>query len=215
MKKEKEKTVVKLAEEFQTLKELFEERIERTIKTEDDCKVVGDFLNENPNDAFHKKEKRYDGYFNSLKTLKRVFGILPYSGKFNDTTLNQLTRALGFRDWDDYRNQLPKYKLSKEKFDGLFNPDKIVVSKLKEGEIITIGWKPIRFLDAKYLGDFKFEVIEGNLQKQKRGETFHAKKFFIDYSFYADLDISPIEEGYPCLPKIYISMNEEAENIIG
>lgn len=57
-----------------------------------------------------------------------------------------------------------KYIITTE---NLFNPNDIIVSKLKIGEEVTIGWYPIRYVIVKYEGNYNFKVIDGNDSKMK------------------------------------------------
>lgn len=212
---EKKKEIQVFDEELSVLKEKFEEILGCPIITADDYRKINEFLIEKIPNRIKLTNNGNDKYVIHLKTLKRVFNKTPEDQFFSKSTLTILSYALGFKDWDDFLKYIPRFKLTNDDFGLLFNPDEIVVSELKEGDIVTIGWKPIYYIEVKYLGDFVFRVLGGNLDKMKNAKEFRARKFILDYSSCANLDSETHREGYPLFPKIYATMDENAANIIG
>jgi len=191
----------KLDEEFIILKEKFEAAIERTIKTEDDCKVVGEYIN----DKFPDKDKNNDGFIISLKTLKRVFGILPYENSHSNTTLHTLARCVGFKDWDDFKSKINNtYNPSVPSIEEVFESQREEIRKLQKeipnkNATYILGWYPEKYSKLKYLGGFGFEVIESKNMKKKATETFISPDFSlspVENSKFPDIMLDDYDDDY-------------------
>lgn len=85
----------------------------------------------------------------SISTLKRLWGYVPNSSSFSKSTLNSLSRFLGFNDWDNYIENLMRDSRVES---GFLDTNSIVVSNLTIGDRLEITWNPERKILVEYEG---------------------------------------------------------------
>lgn len=159
------------------------------------------------NDKGIKEELRVSGGLAiSENTVFRVWGYINDGTIVSDSSYLNFVILLGFKTILDFINYYDAHKADCD----LFDPSSINVANLEPNTLITLGWIDVRhYMKVKYLGDFRFEVIDVVGQfKKKKGDMFEAKKFFLDYAYY----ISDKGIGYPCFPTICASMNEKSKS---
>ena len=117
----------------------------------------------------------------STSTLKRLWGYVDGVDNARNSTLNVLSKALGYENWDAFI-----LKLKSENVDNsdLVMSESMSSSDLKIGDRLMIAWQPNRVCVLKYLGDNQFEVIESQNSKLKVGDTFRCGLFILGEPVY-------------------------------
>ena len=117
----------------------------------------------------------------SASTLKRMWGYVTKHPVPRITTLDILSRYIGYKDFREFRS---KIKASSE-FESTFFSTKIIdVAQLKVPAKVTIGWNPNRLVTLEYLGDFRFRVIGTENSHLLVGDEFSATSFMQDHPLY-------------------------------
>jgi hypothetical protein len=117
----------------------------------------------------------------STSTLKRLWGYVDGVDNARNSTLNVLSKALGYENWDAFI-----LKLKSENVDNsdLVLSESMSSSDLKIGDRLMIAWQPNRVCRLKYLGDNQFEVMESQNSKLKVGDTFRCGLFILGEPVY-------------------------------
>ena len=117
----------------------------------------------------------------STSTLKRLWGYVDGIDNARNSTLNVLSKALGYENWDAFI-----LKLKSENMDNsdLVMSESVSSSDLKIGDRLMITWQPNRVCRLKYLGDNQFEVMESQNSKLKVGDTFRCGLFILGEPVY-------------------------------
>jgi hypothetical protein len=117
----------------------------------------------------------------STSTLKRLWGYVDGVDNARNSTLNVLSKALGYENWDAFI-----LKLKSENVDNsdLVMSESMSSSDLKIGDMLMIAWQPNRVCRLKYLGDNQFEVMESQNSKLKVGDTFRCGLFILGEPVY-------------------------------
>lgn len=105
----------------------------------------------------------------SISTLKRLWGYVPNSSSYSRSTLNSLSRFLGFNDWNHYIENLMRASRVES---GFLNANSIVSANLKKGDYVEITWNPNRRIMAEYTGGNRFAVVESENAKLSVGSMF-------------------------------------------
>lgn len=119
----------------------------------------------------------------SPTTLKRLWGYIDGADNTRQCTLDLLSKALGFADWEDYTANLEAKSPIQSDF--LCAPH-ICSSDLKAGDIIEITWMPNRVCEIKYSGDNKFVIIRSENSKLCVGDTFSCSFFITGQPLYLE-----------------------------
>lgn len=110
----------------------------------------------------------------SVSTLKRLWAYVTDSSSRSRSTLNSLSRFLGFSDWTNYIENLMRGCRVES---GFLVAKTIVSSSLCRGDIIEIEWSPDRRIQVVSIGDNRFEVIKSENAKLTEGMTFTTMMF--------------------------------------
>lgn len=108
------------------------------------------------------------------------------SHNFDEANINALVRILGYSDYAKYLNI--GIEKTKNELSNVFDPVLIEINDHLIGEEILVGWVPIHYAKLKYLGDFKFEVIETSDKSHfgKIGEILYADEFYVDFKWQCE-----------------------------
>ncbi len=117
----------------------------------------------------------------STSTLKRLWGYVDGVDNARNSTLNVLSKALGYENWDAFI-----LKLKSENMDNsdLVMSESVSSGDLNVGDMLLIAWQPNRVCRLKYLGDNQFEVMESHNSKLKVGDTFRCGLFILGEPVY-------------------------------
>ena len=117
----------------------------------------------------------------STSTLKRLWGYVDGIDNARNSTLNVLSKALGYESWDAF---ILKLKLENMDNSDLVMSESVLSSDLKIGDRLMIAWQPNRVCLLNYLGDNQFEVMESQNSKLKVGDTFRCGLFILGEPVY-------------------------------
>lgn len=117
----------------------------------------------------------------STSTLKRLWGYVDGIDNARNSTLNVLSKALGYESWDAFI-----LKLKSENMDNsdLVMSESVSSGDLMVGDMLLIAWQPNRVCRLKYLGEDKFEVMKSQNSKLKVGDTFRCGLFILGEPVY-------------------------------
>lgn len=148
-------------------------RIETSIKRKIQTPADFDFLRGIIWDRTHEQI--------STSTLKRLWGYIDGVDTARNSTLNVLSKALNYNDWDDFTNKL---KLENQTNSDLVLSESIASNKLTIGNTLSIAWQPNRMCLLTYLGNDTFKVINSENSKLKIGDTFRCSLFILGEPLY-------------------------------
>lgn len=116
-------------------------------------------------------------------TLMRLWGYTNKYKSIRRTTLNILSQAVGFNDWDSF----VEYIITKSKKEsGLIDQQGIFSDSLSAGERLKISWLPDRVTVISYLGGNKFQIESIENASWGVGDTFYCRQFIIGEPLYVD-----------------------------
>lgn len=119
----------------------------------------------------------------SSSTLKRIWGYYKDTGKAHRSSLDILSRCLGYTGYTEFLQQLSK--IQKPTSEYIANST-IRTEDLAVGATIRLAWLPNRMVVVKFLGNLLFEVIESHNSKLKVGGTFTCAYFIKNHPLYLD-----------------------------
>lgn len=153
--------------EILELKRMAEERLKRKMKT--------------PNDFIFLSGAIWDRTHETLSptTLKRLWGYVEGAVQTRESTLDILSRFLGYRDLEDFMVQVNKTGGS-----NLVASFHIRTDDLQPGDRVSVSWQPGRWCTFRYLGDGRFIVEKAENSKLKEGDTFCASLFILGEPLY-------------------------------
>lgn len=117
----------------------------------------------------------------SSSTLKRLWGYVSSNPVPRISTLDVLSRYIGYRDYLDFCESV---KNSPAFESGFFSSKCINVSELNSGSTVNIGWNPNRIVSLKYLGGYKFRVTDSLNSQLRAGDEFELTSFMLGYPLY-------------------------------
>ena len=168
--------------ELAELLRLVEEKFARRLSTTTDYELLSMVI------------EREIGSVVSSSTLKRLWGYVNYSSFPRITTLDTLSRYVGYPDFKALCEWLKENGATVSSF---FTTSVLLASSLEAGAAVRIGWAPNRVLNRKYLGDSKFEVISSQNTKLRTGDIFESAEFILGVPLFlgavtrADGEVTP------------------------
>ena len=168
--------------ELAELLRLVEEKFSRRLSTTTDFEVLSMVI------------ERDTGSIVSSSTLKRLWGYVNYSSVPRITTLDTMSRYIGYPGFKAFCEQL---KASGATVSSFFTTNVLLSSSLKKGTAVRIGWAPNRIVNLKYLGDNRYEVISAQNTKLKAGDRFESSEFILGVPLFlgavtrADGEVTP------------------------
>lgn len=152
----------KTSPEIHELKKQVEAQVKRKMKTPNDFIFLSGVIWERTHETI------------SSTTLKRLWGYIDGADETRSSTLDILSKTLGYQDWDDFLAHTDKSSGS----DAVLSQH-ISADDLEVGDQIYISWKPDRRCTLRYLGDTRFVVEQAENSKLKEGDTFSASIFIL------------------------------------
>ena len=153
--------------EISELKQQIEESVGRKMKTSTDFIFLSGAIWERIHENL------------STSTLKRLWGYIDGPDKTRNSTLDILSRFLGFNDWDGFINHISQNSGSNQ-----VQTEHIKTDDLSVGDFISVSWKPNRRCTFRYLGDYRFIVDHAENSKLKAGDTFRCGLFILGEPVY-------------------------------
>lgn len=110
----------------------------------------------------------------STTTLKRLWGYIDGAEETRHSTLNLLSRFLGYNHWDHFLEDLDHTNPFGSK---ILNARKLTTNDLNEGDIVEVAWQPNHHCMFKHLGNGNF-VVERSINSYLRtGDRFECSLF--------------------------------------
>ena len=157
----------KTSPEIHELKHQIESRLNRRMKTPSDFIFLSGVIWERTHETM------------SPTTLKRLWGYIDGADETRSSTLDILSRTLGFRDWEEFLDTIRQDNGSTP----VLSPH-ISIDDLVPGDRVAVSWKPDRRCVFRYLGDGGFVVEQAQNSKLKVGDTFSASLFILHEPLY-------------------------------
>ena len=157
----------KTSPEIHELKKRIEDHLKRKMKAPSDFIFLSGVVWERTHQTM------------SPTTLKRLWGYIDGADETRSSTLDILSRTLGFEDWDGFLASIAADNGS----DPVLSPH-ISTQELNEGDRIYVSWKPDRRCTFRYLGESSFVVEQAENSKLKAGDTFSASLFILNEPLY-------------------------------
>ncbi len=155
---------------LECLRQDLEHKVGRTMKTPSDFNVLNLEIQKVMKDS------------PSTSTLKRLWAYVPDSTSRSMTTLNVLSRFLGYRDWQHYIENLMRSNRIESSF---ITSTTLLAANLVPGDIVECEWNPGRHLTMEFLGANRFRVVSARMAKLQVGYTFTAMIFSKGNAFFA------------------------------
>ena len=122
----------------------------------------------------------------SPSTLRRLWGYVGMQVEPRISTLDALSRYVGFRDYRAFDEDLQTTRMASS---GYFNSERLDADTLQPGDIFQIGWRPDRIVSLECLGDHRFRVAASEHSKLQPGDEF---------------EVASIVKGFPLIvPEIF------------
>ena len=153
--------------EISELKQQIEECVGRKMRTSNDFTFLSGAIWERTHENL------------SSSTLKRIWGYVDGPDTTRNSTLEILSRFLGFDDWDGFINHISQTSGSDQ-----VQSEHIRTDDLSVGDHISVSWKPNRRCTFRYLGDYYFIVETAENSKLKVGNTFRCGLFILGEPLY-------------------------------
>ncbi|MBR5081302.1 MAG: hypothetical protein IKX35_02530 [Bacteroidales bacterium] len=153
--------------EITELKQQIEESLGRKMKTSTDFTFLSGAIWERTHENL------------SASTLKRLWGYVDGPDKTRNSTLDILSKFLGFKDWDGFLGHI-----SQDNGSDRVTKQHIKTDELAVGDLISVSWKPNRHCTFRYLGDYRFMVEQAENSKLKAGNTFRCGLFILGEPLY-------------------------------
>lgn len=115
----------------------------------------------------------------SPSTLKRLWGYVDGADITRNSTLNILSKFLGFNDWDGFLEYI-----SNDSGSVIIESEFVKAEDMSVDDCIMVSWKPNRRCTFRYLGDNRFIVEKSENSKLKVGNTFSCGIFIIGEPLY-------------------------------
>lgn len=112
-----------------------------------------------------------------LTTLKRVWQYGGLEAHHRHSTLDLLSRSIGYRSYDDFCQHYGDKSLSSD----IVPQGGIKTSELIQGDHLLLRWNPGREVECEYLGNNVFRVISCAASKLSVGATFHGAWFAVGH----------------------------------
>jgi hypothetical protein len=157
----------KTSPEIAELKHRIEENMKRKMKTPTDFIFLSGAVFERTRETM------------SPTTLKRLWGYLEGADQTRNSTLEILSRFLGFSGWEQFIEEIDK-----ESGSDLVRSPHIVANDLNVGDRVEVSWRPDRRCTFRYLGEQQFEVEVAENSKLKVGNTFCCSLFILGEPLY-------------------------------
>jgi hypothetical protein len=157
----------KTSPEIHELKKQIENRLKRKMKTPNDFIFLSGVIWERTHETM------------SPTTLKRLWGYIEGADETRGSTLDILSRSLGYLDWDDFLKHIDRTSGS----DPVVSKH-ISVDDLNIGDRVAVSWKPDRRCIFRYLGNAEFTVEQAENSKLKVGDTFSTTLFILHEPLY-------------------------------
>lgn len=131
-------------------------------------------------EALQKSILQSTGEQLGLTTLKRIFGFVAGNNLPRRSTLDILSKYIGYQDFSDFENMQGHGSFASSFVDA----EKIETENLKPGDIVELKYHPDRRLKIKYLGDNFFIVISSTSSKLMKDDRLKISQMVKGFEFF-------------------------------
>ena len=142
----------------------------------------------------------------SVSTLKRLWGYVSQKTTPRNSTLDVLSRFLGYDDFSSFRIALVGGTGENSSF---LEASCLLASDVPPGGVLVLGWAPNRMLRIRKTGDLQWEVVTSHNSKLQAGDRFEASCFFRGLPLF----LPAVVRGGQTLPS-YIAGKKDGLNAI-
>ncbi len=115
-----------------------------------------------------------------INTVKRFTGAAAEDVNPRQTTLDIISRYLGYRDWPEMKRAVYGNSSSRFKF-----PDRMIDARgVPVGGTVTLQWDPDRKIRIRHLRYAKYEVVEAENSKLQAGDILYLDKLMTRYPLF-------------------------------
>lgn len=129
----------------------------------------------------------------SSTTLKRMWGYLKENTQTRESTLNILSRFIGFNDWAEFCDK-SQSEPNPSQQEHILLKKKISSKELQPNQEIEINWFPNKWCRIKYLGEHSFIVNKSLNTKICENDTFQCYLLIEGEPMYLD---NFVHDGLP------------------
>ena len=115
----------------------------------------------------------------SYATLKRLWGYVDSTEQIRNSTLDVLSKFLGFDSWNSFLETIGRDSGSNPLDSAHINTENLEV-----GARVFVSWQPNRRCTFHYLGHQKFIIEQAENSKLKVGNTFSCSLFILNEPLY-------------------------------
>ena len=123
------------------------------------------------------------GEYVSSATLKRLWGYVTLRPVPRVSTLNVLSRFVGYPSFKAFCEQLKKDPAEPS---GFFTTSCVTAADLAPGGLVQVGWSPDRLVTLEYQGNSAWKVLESYNAKLQAGDVFYVAQLMLGYPLYID-----------------------------
>ncbi len=127
--------------------------------------------------------ERETGEYVSSPTLKRLWGYVTLRPVPRVSTLDVLSRFVGFHTFKAFCEDL---KTNPAIESGFFTTQCVTSRDCEPGACLMIGWAPDRIVHLRYEGDSAWRVTRSENAKLKENDLFYVAQFMVGYPLYID-----------------------------
>jgi len=132
-----------------------------------------------------------------LNTLRRLWGYVDGYPTVRESTLDVLSRFVGYPDWHTFVADYCGVEGSESSHRIVTST--LSVEELAADDMVAIEWNPNRRLVLKHAGNGVFEVKEACNSKITAGDRFHCDRFMMGQPLYID---NLVHDGTP--PTLFV-----------
>ena len=130
--------------------------------------------------ALQEKILEETGEWLGLSTLKRLFGLVSNSHMPRLSTLNIMSRYLGYENYSEFELENGVEELVSE----FTEIESIETENLKAGEIVSLRYNPDRRITMKYTGEGWFVIVSSYGSKLMKGDRLRVSQFVKNFQFF-------------------------------
>lgn len=125
----------------------------------------------------------------SVSTLKRIWGYVKGYDDIRMSTLDVLSRFLGYEDYRHFSTQMrSEADVTASKF---FFGECIYIDDIHPGKCYRLTWAPDRLCDIRYEGEHRFTVTNSAMTRLVAGTTFCCHVIEVGQPLYINKVVFP------------------------
>lgn len=138
--------------------------------------------------------ERKTGCSISLSSVKRIWGYVRYEGFPSVTTLNNLAKYNGYKNWEDFLTSKLFVRMTEDS--GFFEESVVNPIDLNPGDRIALKWGKDKSCEIECILPMRFRVVKAENIKLQTGDVFTLHTLCLGHPIY----LSDIVRGETRLP---------------